>query len=427
MTFFAYQGVLACPSAAGSQSYTDAGFQPKAILFWSHVWNTSGDVGSAGAAFSFCWSTSPPGAAMQLAANNNVTTTNTAFGMMTNGTSFSGMTPAGTAVRCAASVTAFLSNGFTLNWTSFTSGVIVHYLALGGTDLSVAGGAITPRTTAGTQSVTGLSFQPKLVLFVSSIATSATTTTSVGFGAAASPTARWALSYSAAAGQTMAASCLASCVQDTTKCITQLAAGGVTTNFEQVDLSSMNSDGFTLNWTTASATAHGIVYIAFGGAATFSCGSFTKQANTTQTSQAVNAGLSVAPAAYLLAASLATSNTASTAGWIGSIGGTDGVRANSMCWENRAATVATNSRSYTDPGGTGNSVLRLRLVPTSGSVPAATQIELDHTSMNADGFTVALTTNVTASAIVFPYVTFGPPAISMPNTALTGPADAFAA
>lgn len=362
-----------------------------------------------------------------MAAGGNVTTTNTTYGNSTNSASLSNSAFRGDTVRFAANVTAFLSNGFTLNWSTVYSTTTpnVHYLALGGTDISVAGGTITPRTTTGSQSVTGLSFQPKLVLFLGSIAAAGTFTTSTSFGAAASSTGKWTIGQSAAATVTMAASALASSIQSTSACFSLLAAGGATTLFESIDFTAFTADGFTLNWLTASATAHNLAYIAFGGAATFSCGSFTKQANTSQTSQVVSAGLAVAPAAYILASSGGTTNTAQTTGWDFSIGGTDGGRANSVSWENRAGVIATQARSYSDAGGAMNSALRVRALPASATVSGAVTLELDHTSFNADGFTVALSTNTLAVASIIPYITFGPAAVSMPSTALAGPVDAF--
>jgi hypothetical protein len=113
-------------------------------------------------------------------------------------------------------------------------------------------------------------------------------------------------------------------------------------------------------------------------------------------------------------------NNLSQSVWEGSIGATDGTRANSITWDYKTGTIPTQARMFCDPGGTSasNSVLRLRNPPISVTVPGSDLMELDHTSLNSDGFTVALTTNATATALMFPYVVFGGVAASYKN--LTG-------
>jgi hypothetical protein len=55
---------------------------------------------------------------------------------------------------------------------------------------------------------------------------------------------------------------------ETTKCIVHtLDSGGITpTSAGEADLSSMDSDGFTLNWTSTDGTARETLYLAFGDA-----------------------------------------------------------------------------------------------------------------------------------------------------------------
>jgi hypothetical protein len=223
----------------------------------------------------------------------------------------------------------------------------------------------------------------------------------------------------------MASNVLASRIQDTTKCISLLTGGGSTTVLEAVDLSSMDSGGFTLNWTTATSTAHGIAYLALGGAASYALGTFVKAANTTQTSIAVNAGTSAAPAAYMLFGSSNTNTTAQSTGWSDSIGGTDGTNYDSICWE-VASAVLTAARTYSDAGAGANSVLRQRAVPTS-TTAGATQVVMTHNSFQSSGFTVNLTTNTVATAWIYPYVTFGPAPIPEPANAIAGTTDNFEA
>lgn len=420
MTFFAYQGVLTSPAAGGAVNYTNAGFQPTVVIFWNNGWNTAGDQGGVQTGLSFAYAASL-GACMNTYDSNGSGTSVTG-GSVSNGAQVIVISAAG-ALRCSANMTGFLSTGFTLNWGTTVTGYIVHYLALGGTDVLASGGNIAPRTTAGSQSVTGLAFQPKLVLFLYASSNTASGA-SAGYGWAASATNRWATSMSAAAGATMASNVLASRIQDTTKCVSQLLGGGSTTVTEAVDLTSMNSDGFTMNWTTATGTTHAIYYLALGGAASYALGTFTKAANTTQTTITVNAGTTATPGAYMLFGSSSTSTTAVTTGWSHSIGGTDGTRYDSVCWE-VAAGVLTAARTYGDAGAGANSILRQRAVPTVSTASGATQVEMDHSAFTTSGFTVALPVNTVATAWIYPYVTFGPAPILMPALVPNGPAEAF--
>ena len=68
-----------------------------------------------------------------------------------------------------AELTSFDSDGFTLNWTTNESRAdIIYYVALGGSDLTNAlASSFTLTTGAGSQSVTGLGFQPDFLMFLS--------------------------------------------------------------------------------------------------------------------------------------------------------------------------------------------------------------------------------------------------------------------
>ena len=60
------------------------------------------------------------------------------------------------------------SDGFTVNWITAGSPWIVHYMALGGPDLTNAAvGTFTPTSGTGSQSVAGLAFQPDFLMFLS--------------------------------------------------------------------------------------------------------------------------------------------------------------------------------------------------------------------------------------------------------------------
>lgn len=425
MTFFAYQGTLTAPASASTVTYSDAGFQPKAIIFWTVAATAATDQADAAMGIGFVGD-APSSGEVGITTANNLSTTTAApsnYNIINSAQNpiecFQGAT-----LRLRGAVSAYTSTGFTVVWATVTSGAIVHYLALGGTDITnvesrfvdiAAGGT-------GTKKVTFASaFQPDLLIFACS---SGASTFGLGIGAATGPTNRWSCSWSAAGGATMSSTNLLSFVQDTTKAIACLNGSGVTTTRAAADLTSMDSDGFTLNVTTASS-AITFRYLAIKGGS-YRVGNFTKAANTTQTAVTIAAGSPVTPIAYLMSGIAATNTTASQTGWRASYGATDGVRASSISWEAQTTVLPSQSRRICDAGGASSSVLRQRAQPASVSAPGAVQVEIDHSAFTADGFTINLSTNTVATAFVYPYITFAGVPVSMPNTALSGPVDAFA-
>lgn len=424
MTFFAYQGMIRGPNSGttGNISYTDAGFLPTSLIFWTDTGVVSaGDV--AGVSFAFGAIGGVAASNMQSAhhySNNNVATSAMGGGESSGMFCYSTL---GTS-RLGFSVAAYLSNGFTLNWSQAqNSQILVHYLAIGGTEALTSCASTTCRSGTGTQPVTGLGFRPSLVLFTYGV--SSGVNVSSGRGAATSATSRWAQSESGANAATMTSTMLISRIQDTTKCISLLAAGGVTTLLAAADLVSMDADGFTLNWTTASTTVT-FSYVAFGGTGSYATGTLTKAANTTDTSQTVNAGLLTAPKAYMLFGSAATNTTAQTTGWRNSVGATDGTRYDSVCYEAKSATTPSQCRTYHDDTGA-QSVLRQRALPASVSAAGATELVVTHSAFTPTGFTVGYPTNNQATAFIMPYITFGGAPITEPVPVLGGTVDAFEA
>jgi hypothetical protein len=421
VTFFAKQGTLTVPAATGLQTYT-VGFQPTAILYWSSgvaAGDTADGIWMIG-----MQSTAATGDGSSLsthAQSNNVASTN-AGGSLDNLNNAPAVPQNATSASSSATLSSTSSTGFTLNWTFVQgTGVSVHYLALGGTECLATSKSFTQRTTTGTQAITGVGFQPKLVIF-----TYSQNNLNGGYGVASSSTSRWACSYSMAGGASMSSTNLVSRIQDTTKCISLLNSGGVTTTMCAADLTTMDADGFTLNWTTATSTTLQCRYLAIGGAGQFATGTFTKSANTTDTTQTINAGLATAPGAYMVFGAATTSNTATQTGWRQSIGGSDGTSYNSCCCEVKTGVINTQARRYSDSGGGANTVQRQRAVPASVSAAGANEVILDHNSFTSSGFVLDYATNAVTTQYIFPWIVFGGAPVSMPNTAITGPADAFA-
>jgi hypothetical protein len=135
--------------------------------------------------------------------------------------------------------------------------------------LSVKVGNFQKTTSAATasQSVTGVGFTPKGLILWTVGSTALNTSGTAGVRWAVGLTSGASESYSYAAGMDSAASPSNTSERGAAKALT-IVAGGESTVAE-CDLTSFDSDGFTLSWTTNDANARYMGYLAFGG--DFSC------------------------------------------------------------------------------------------------------------------------------------------------------------
>ncbi|HWO56524.1 MAG TPA: hypothetical protein VNN55_03045 [bacterium] len=145
--------------------------------------------------------------------------------------------------------------------------------------LSAASGSLTVPTVTGNQTITGVGFQPKVVLFLAIPATAdgSVATAAQGFGVGVSSTNRRS---SAAASRDNVASSDTAAGIDNSKCIYLMDYAA--TILCAADLVSMDSDGFTLNWTTANGTQYVVLYLALGGTdlTNVTTGQFTERTAT---------------------------------------------------------------------------------------------------------------------------------------------------
>lgn len=406
MTFFAYQGVMTAPAGTGNSATTAPGFAPKAVIFWTDAATASGDAADLWGSFGFGDGTGAHSFCSFWAFTNNVSTTAFSRGDV-SGSCVAVNNGAGTSLL-RASLSAFSASGFTLNYSVNTvSGTIIHYLAIGGTDITnVLSGTFLSPTATGNQATSTVGFQPDLLMFV-------TGAQAPMIGVAMSSTDRFACSLSATSGATKSTANTSSRIQDMTHCIASLQVGGGTSFANVADLVSMDATGFTLNFTTVLASAQTTGYLAIKGG-TYGAGSFTKGANTTDTTVTVDAGLTATPVAYLMIGAVSTTNTAQSTGARFTMGGTDGTRWDSATTENKNGVIPTQARRYSDAGAGANSVYRQRALPASTTTAGADEVIFAHSAFTATGFTLSYTTNATATAYVFPYVTFGPVAAAPP-------------
>ena len=151
------------------------------------------------------------------------------------------------------------SNGFTVNIdTSDGTQVLIGYMAIKGGQWFV--GTDTQKTSTGTKTTTGIGFTPEAVLFGSVCDTQTAGTADnyrLVFGAADGTrnTCLWA-----GDGDNQA-NAVADTIMSSTKCVVLATEGTPTTNAE-ADIDSFGSGEFTLDWTTADATARVFGFVA---------------------------------------------------------------------------------------------------------------------------------------------------------------------
>lgn len=239
-------------------------------------------------------------------------------------------------------------------------------------------------TTAGSppvsQAVTGVGFTPKAVLIWGQNITSANSyaTNNYGsFGFATSSSDRksmtWAADDNLATTNSARRSSSALCLYQFTD-----GTGGIDGS---ADLTSMDSDGFTLSWTNLLATGQIIHYMALGGDDLTNAKTGTFSTVTSNTSNIAVTGVGFQPDCVIF---LNTGNTASNSN-------SNSVRAGVGVATSTSSRWSTNWAD-TDNVGSPSSASYLTTSKCYGTALTTIQSEGDLVSMDADGFTVSVTT-----------------------------------
>ncbi len=371
-------------AAPASQAVTGVGFTPKALILWNGTGVTSSTVlaghrvsvgftaGASNSRFASC-----------VAANADTSPSSGSY-LASKATGLA--TIAGAAVN-EADLTSFDSDGFTLNWTTNNANAsLIGYLAFGGDDVQAKVVEWSLPTATGNQAVTGVGFRPDLVLHAHCGAGMAAGSRMDGvFGLGAmTPTDQWANGIFSK-DSIIVANTDTQRVQATDGMIeeTNISLG---TNMK-ASYVSMDSDGFTVNFSTASATATGTaVSLCLKGVAA-KLGSFDK------TTGAATASQSIATSGFMPKAALITSfqTTTNVGGFNNAylgMGGSSTVGAGAAAYSwattdvNNQATSNTDNVSYTN-----------KAFIKSNVADAVAQALADISSFNTDGMTLSWTTN----------------------------------
>ena len=281
------------PAGTGNVAYTGMGFQPKALLFFS-----SGSA-STGAGFDnqfstgFCNSASSRAYVSSVSANGSVLSEayvrHSAAGVLAR------VTPTGGGNAAEADIVSFDADGMTLSWgTVGAAGPRTHVIGFGGSDLTNAGikEFTTPGIT-GSVSYTGVGFKPDSIILISANNTVAPPNTK--------GSAHHLFSVADATNEscTSGASLTGHGVDNSSRSyastgfINQVHWGEVTKYV--ASLTTMDADGFTLDWTTTAGAGAYMYALCLKGVTT-SMGTTTQRTSVGTT---VVSGLGLLPRGIL--------------------------------------------------------------------------------------------------------------------------------
>jgi hypothetical protein len=249
----------------GTQDITSVGFQPNFVMF---LWTSTEavDTNAAHAEVGMGLAVSATKRSAIVANSEDGRLTIDTWQQQRTDSCILLLDPANGGQDAIVDFSQFLADGFRLSKSDGPSASTpIFYLALKGGEYDT--GSFDSSTTAGTQDITGVGFQPKLLMLATqgrSASTSVGSTAELTLGASASSTERgvaWfedpdALADSDNEMETLNATIVS--WRDRTAANTFTLRGSA-------DFASFLPNGFRLNWTSVEATGRQILYVAFGG------------------------------------------------------------------------------------------------------------------------------------------------------------------
>ncbi len=259
-------GTFNSNAATGNQAISGVGFLPKLVIFLTSRSNTTANGVTTAGDHGMCLGAAKSSLERWAVAggyDDNAAAANVAQ-ITANNRCFVNLAPT---VWVDADFVSMDADGFTVNITTAGGQVGVSYLALGGADLQVALGTDSQKTATGTKAKTGVGFRPEaLPILRGSGATSLNTVTDhVALFTGGAPSV--ADQTVCAIGETDAADPTIAKRRAEAGAAALYISGSTPTVNARAAVSSLDADGFTLNWTVADATARLFGYIALRGAA----------------------------------------------------------------------------------------------------------------------------------------------------------------
>lgn len=365
-------GTLTTPTSTGNASISGLAFTPKVVIIYGNIITTRGYNFGIGAASG---SSSEWGSSVwddnNQAPERNLKTTEV-VSIYNSTTDW-----------LEGNLVSLDSTGFTVDWTTVqASGKTLYYIAMGGSSLSASVGNFTSSASTGTQSITGLGFQPSTVLLdtigLATAGPSGTDILTLGIGDAGST--------HTTAGNNVVASGNSYYQQLSGTIISRVSSSGPSQT-AVATLTSLDSGGFTLNFTTAASYLYG--YIALGGIQSAQ-GVFNQPSSNGN--QSVT-GLSFSPSVVMFMNAQAISGTS-----IGNGRGLNfgiGLSSSNMNFGTLIAASGTNN--YGGDAGSGEVIENM-----SGGNPSTVNAKASMFSLDSAGFTVDWTqTNATAVETIY--------------------------
>lgn len=255
--------------STGSQSFTGAGFQPDCVL---GLMTFGGALGFGSSDFQFAFgvaTSSSSRASIAVTSDNGVGDTNTRSLLKTGAFLQLCSVSGSDTVAVNNDFTSMDSDGFTIDRvaTNFENNPAI-FLCLKGASAAI--GSVAANTGTGTAAVTGLGFQPSALILASTNGTTSTQTTpnaglEVAIGMASASTERgsvWAIDEDG-----LAASDNQTRFDTGALWMDYQGTGGSFAIAGEAELSSFDSDGFTLDTVDAFPAANLAIYLALGPAA----------------------------------------------------------------------------------------------------------------------------------------------------------------
>lgn len=366
-TLLAKAGSFTGTGSTGNQSVTGVGFQPKVVLFRYNMSAVDTSQADAIIGFGVGVSSSDRRVSGNYATDNLSTSANAAW----NQSTYCIYTPGG---GSRADLVSLDSDGFTINWVT-SSQMSVQYLALGGDAIThVKTGSAAAKTSTGNESYTGLGFQPTaLIVWAGKFSTTPLDQSTNGSGLFGFATSSSERGFVAWRNQNGSNPQVAKHRQSTQRLLS------TTTNFTEADFVSFDSDGFTLNYTTAGGSADVFYYLALRGPQV-KVSSFN-QATSTGNQSITGAGFTPKAAIMMSANDVSGNNDSAQAHARASFGWATGTSERASLWlgetDNVSPTVAKRNLDRT----------KLIKMMTEGASPTV-NAAADHVSFDSDGQTI---------------------------------------
>lgn len=248
-------------SGTGTLAFTGVGFVPDLLIFL--VKPTSGDGDHENAQMSMGWANATDQVGWSNFYDDGSTTTD-ADGVLIPGTAI--ITTAASGISNTAQLQSMDADGFTLNrLVSSGTSYAMAYMALKFSGISTAIGVETQGVATGTKATAGIGNAPQALMLGGACRVASVSSTSHmrGFLGATDGTDFYCNAYSAESGLSTSRTTRA---HKEKIAASVLNTAGTPSTTAEADLTSLDDDGFTLDWTTADATAREFSYLAFGTA-----------------------------------------------------------------------------------------------------------------------------------------------------------------